>query len=324
MESAVIAVDLGGTHLRTAVCTADGRILFRAKTETEAHLGAEHVVRRMIGLIREAIQQNPTCCVRAIGIGAPGPLQPRTGIIIECPNLPGFEMYPLRDRITEATGLPTVVENDANAAAVGEHRYGAGRGFANLVYLTISTGIGGGIIIENEIYWGDSGYAGEVGHMTLEAHGPRCNCGNIGCLEALAAGPAIARNARAAIASGRPTRILDMTPDRNPDNITAHIVTDAAKAGDALAIELLAQAGFYIGVGIVNLLHILNPGRVVIGGGVSFAGNLLFGPIRQTVDARAPLAFRKGVDIVPAALGDDAGLLGAAALAFAAVESHER
>lgn len=324
MELTVIAVDLGGTHLRTAVCTADGRILFRAKTETEAHLGGEHVVRRMIRLIHEAIRQNPTCCVQAIGIGAPGPLQPRTGLIIDCPNLPGFEMYPLRDRITEATGLPAIVENDANAAAVGEHRYGAGRGFANMVYLTISTGIGGGIIIENNIYWGENGYAGEVGHMTLEAHGPRCNCGNIGCLEALAAGPAIARNARAAIASGRPTRILDLTPDRDPDKITAHIVTDAAKAGDALAIELLAQAGFYIGIGIVNLLHVLNPGRVVIGGGVSFAGDLLFGPIRQTVDARAPLAFRKDVDIVPAALGDDAGLLGAAALAFAAVESHAR
>ena len=316
MESAVIAVDLGGTHLRTAVCTADGRILFRAKTETQADRGAEHVVQRMIHLIGEAIRSNPTCRVQGIGIGAPGPLQPRTGVIIECPNLPGFEMYPLRDRIAQATGLPTIVENDANAAAVGEHRYGAGRGFANLVYLNISTGIGGGIIIENQLYWGENGYAGEIGHMTLEAHGPRCNCGNIGCLEVLAAGPAIARNARAAIASGRATRILDLTPGRDPEAITAHIVTDAAKMGDALAVELLAQAGFYIGVGIVNLLHILNPGRVVIGGGVSFAGDLLFGPIRQTVDERAPLAFRKGVDIVPAALGDDAGLLGAAALAF--------
>lgn len=324
MESAVIAVDLGGTHLRTAVCTADGRILSRTKIETEAQQGAEHVVARMIHLIREAIRQNPTCCVKAIGIGAPGPLQPRTGIVIECPNLPGFEMYPLRERITAAIGLPTILENDANAAAVGEHRYGAGRGFANMVYLTISTGIGGGIIIEDKIYWGDSGYAGEVGHMTLEAHGPRCNCGNIGCLEALAAGPAIARNARAAIAAGRPTRILDMTPGRDPENITAHIVTDAAKAGDALAVELLAQSGFYIGIGIVNLLHILNPGRVVIGGGVSFAGDLIFDPIRRTVEERAPLAFRKDVDIVPAALGDDAGLLGVAALAFDAVDPHER
>ncbi|MDH7489443.1 MAG: ROK family protein, partial [Anaerolineae bacterium] len=185
-------------------------------------------------------------------------------------------------------------------------------------------GIGGGIIIDDRMLVGARGFAAEVGHHTILADGPRCNCGNIGCLEALAAGPAIARNARAAIASGRPTGILDLTPDRDPDKITAHIVTDAARAGDALAIELLAQAGFYIGVGIVNLLHILNPGRVVIGGGVSFAGDLLFGPIRQTVDARAPLAFRKGVDIVPAALGDDAGLLGAAALAFSAVELHER
>lgn len=324
MEPTVIAVDLGGTHLRIAVCTADGHILYRAKTETEAHLGAEHVVARMIQLIGEAIRSNPDCCVQGIGIGAPGPLQPRTGVIIECPNLPGFDHYPLRDRITEATGLPTVVENDANAAAIGEHRFGAGRGFANIVYLTISTGIGGGIIVDNRLYWGEHGYAGEVGHMTLEAHGPRCNCGNIGCLEALAAGPAIARNARAVIAEGRPTRILDLTPGRDPQNITAHIVTDAAKAGDTLARELLAHAGFYIGVGIVNLLHILNPGRVVIGGGVSFAGDLLFVPIRQTVDERAPLAFRKGVDIVPAALGDDAGLLGVASLAFEAGEAHAR
>jgi len=324
MERVAVAVDLGGTHLRTAVCASDGRILFRAKTETEAQCGAEHVVRRMVALIHDAIRDIPRDLVAGIGVGAPGPLDPHTGVVIECPNLPGFENFPLRDRITEATGLLTVVENDANAAAVGEHRFGAGKGFANMVYLTISTGIGGGIIIEDHLYWGEKGFAGEIGHMTIEAHGPRCNCGNIGCLEALAAGPAIARNARAAIAAGRATSILEMTPGRAPEQITAHIVTDAARAGDALGVELLAQAGFYVGVGVVNLLHILNPGRVVIGGGVSFAGDLLFQPIRQTVNDRAPLVFRQDVEILPAALGDDAGLLGAAALAFSAAATHGR
>jgi glucokinase len=276
----------------------------------------------MVALIHEAILDLPRDRIVGIAIGAPGPLDPYTGVVIDCPNLPGFENFPLRDRIAIATGLPAIVENDANAAAVGEHRFGAGKGFAHMVYLTISTGIGGGIIANGRLYWGEKGFAGEVGHMTIEAHGPRCNCGNIGCLEALAAGPAIARNARAAIATGRDTRILEMTPERDPEQITAHIVTDAAIAGDALGVELLAQAGFHIGVGIVNLLHILNPGRVVIGGGVSFAGDLLFEPIRQTVAERAPLVFRQGVEIVPAALGDDAGLLGAAALAFAAAETH--
>jgi len=318
MERVAVAVDLGGTHLRTAVCTAQGRILSRTKTETEAHLGAEHVVARMADLIRNAVRDIPRESVLGVGIGAPGPLNPHTGIIINCPNLPGFEDYPLRDRIAGMVGLPTIVENDANAAAVGEHRFGAGKGFCHIVYLTISTGIGGGIIADNRLLWGNTGLAGEVGHMTLEANGPRCNCGNIGCLEVLAAGPAIARNAREAIGSGRATTILDMTPNRDPERISARIVTDAAKAGDALAAELLAHAGFYIGVGVVNLLHLFNPGRVIIGGGVSFAGDLLFEPIRRTVAERATPIFLKGVDIVPAALGDDAGLLGAASLVFTA------
>ena len=322
MERVAVAVDLGGTHLRTAVCASDGRILFRSKTRSEAERGAEHVVERMVVLVEKAIRSVPRESVLGIGIGAPGPLDPRTGIVIDCPNLPGFENYPLRDRIAHQTGIPTIVENDANAAAVGEHQFGAGKGFANMVYLTISTGIGGGIIADGHIYWGDRGVAGEIGHMIVEPHGPRCNCGNIGCLEAVAAGPAIARNARGAIAAGRASRILELTPGRDPEQITARIVTDAAKEGDPLGMELLAHAGFYIGIGVCNLLHILNPGRIVIGGGVSFAGDLLFGPIRKTVDERAPLVFRENVQIVPAALGDEAGLLGAAALVFSAAQTH--
>ncbi len=324
MERVVVAVDLGGTHLRTAVCTPQGEILSRAKIDTEAEKGADYIVRRMADLIEHAIRDIPRERVLGIGIGAPGPLDPRTGIVIETPNLIGFEDYPLRDRIAEITQIPTIVENDANAAAVGEHRFGAGQGFSHLVYLTISTGIGGGIIVDNRLLWGAQGLAGEVGHMTVEPHGPRCNCGNIGCLETLASGPAIARQAREAILAGRSTAILDTTPGHDPEEITARIVTEAAERGDLLAAELLARAGFYIGIGIVNLLHLLNPSRIIIGGGVSFAGDLLFDPIRRTVSERAPLVYRQDVDIVPAALGDDAGLVGMAAIVFSRGQSRDK
>lgn len=320
MDRLVVSVDLGGTHLRTAVCTASGEILSHTKTDTQAEQGSERVVQRMADLVQKTIAEYPSERILGVAIGAPGPLNPHTGVIIDTPNLPGFENFPLRERMSKMIGLPVLVENDANAAAVGEHHFGAGKAFAHMVYLTISTGIGGGIIIDNKLLWGAKGLAGEVGHMSLEPYGPRCSCGNIGCLEVLAAGPAIARNAREAIRDGRDTTILERVPGHDIEQITAQEVTEAAQAGDALARELLAQAGFYIGIGIVNLLHILNPGRVVIGGGVSFAGDLLFEPIRATVAERAPAAYREGVDIVPAGLGDNAGLLGAAALAFENLE----
>lgn len=316
MEQVVVAVDLGGTHLRTAVCTLQGSILARAKIETQVEKGADYIVRCIAELVERAIADTPRERILGIGIAAPGPLDPRTGIVIQTPNLIGFEDYPLRERLAELTGLPTVVENDANAAAVGEHRFGAGRGYSHLVYLTISTGIGGGIIVDNRLLWGSRGLAGEVGHMTVEPHGPRCNCGNIGCLETLASGPAIARHAREAVLAGQPTTLLDLTPGRDPDSITAQIVTEAAAGADTLALDILTRAGFYIGIGIVNLLHLLNPGRIVIGGGVSFAGDVLFKPIRETVSERAPAVYRQGVEIVPAALGDDAGLVGMAAIVF--------
>lgn len=324
MPAFYLTADIGGTQIRAALCDAVGHIYHRAQELTLAQEGRDAVIGRIQATLAAALADIPPSQVGGIGIVAPGPLDPVAGVIVFAPNLPGWNNVPLRRIMQEHFGIPTLLGNDANLAALGEHRFGAGRGVHHLIYLTVSTGIGGGIIIDDRMLVGARGFAAEVGHHTILADGLRCNCGNVGCLEALAAGPAIARNARAAIAEGRPTRILDLTPGRDPQNITAHIVTDAAKAGDALARELLAHAGFYIGVGIVNLLHILNPGRVVIGGGVSFAGDLLFVPIRQTVDERAPLAFRKGVDIVPAALGDDAGLLGVASLAFEAGEAHAR
>jgi len=206
------------------------------------------------------------------------------------------------------------VGNDANLAALAEQRFGAGQGVSDLIYITVSTGIGGGIIADNRLLLGAQGFAAEVGHQTIEAHGPRCKCGNIGCLEALAAGPAIARCARELVRTGIGTAIADLVGG-DLDKITAKVVNRAAQAGDPVAIELFRQAGFYIGVGIVNLLHLFNPSLIVIGGSVTKAGDLLFEPIRATVRERAMASYYwENTPIVPATLGDDVGLLGAVAL----------
>jgi glucokinase len=216
--------------------------------------------------------------------------------------------------LQETFGVPAFVGNDANLAALGEHRFGAGRGVNDLVYLTISTGIGGGVILDGRLFEGGGGLGGEVGHITVEAEGPPCLCGSRGCLEAVASGPAIARAVRAAIAAGRSSSLVDRVGG-DLSRITAREVSEAARDGDDLAREALRRAGFYIGVALVSLMYLLNPALFVIGGSVAKAGDLLFGPIHETVEDRAPEVYRRGVSIRPAALGDDVGLLGALALA---------
>lgn len=313
MKELIIGVDLGGTQIRAALADGEGRILRRASCLTLAEEGPEPVIGRIKDAIREAASSTDWAQVVGIGIGAPGPLNPWTGVIRQAPNLPGWRDVPLRDIIQEEFQVPTYLGNDANVAALAERRFGAGQGVDDLIYMTVSTGIGGGVIAEGRLLLGADGLAGEVGHMTLEAHGPRCNCGNIGCLEALASGTAIARDARQRIEEGAQTIIVDRVGG-DLSKVTAKLVSQAAQEGDELAIELIRRAGFYIGVGIVNLIHLFNPRLFVIGGGVSKAGDLLFDSIRATVRERAMPAMQREVRIVPAALGDDVGLLGAVAL----------
>jgi len=213
-------------------------------------------------------------------------------------------------------GLPVQVVNDANLAAVGEHRFGAGRGLRNIVYVTVSTGIGGGVIVNNQLLLGGRGFAGEIGHMTVDMRGERCACGNIGCLEWLASGTSIARQARQRLASG-----IHSTLERFPlQEITAAKVAEMAYGGDTLAEGLLRGAGVALGVGMVNLAHLFNPERIILGGGVSLnAGPILWDALQTTVRSRTMPSSRKGLDIVQAALGDDAGLLGGVALMTRAV-----
>jgi glucokinase len=306
----VVAVDLGGTLIRSALINERGKILARAQRATLAQEGPKAVIGRIEACIRDVARGT-----EVISIAAPGPLDPWKGIIHQAPNLPGWREVPLADIIHRTFKVPVHLNNDANLAALGEHRFGAGQGASDLIYITISTGIGGGIISQGRLLVGAKGLAGEVGHITLEPQGPPCGCGDRGHLEALASGPAIARRAVEEMEKGTETSITRLV-EGELSKVTAKVVAQAAQEGDPLANSIFKEAGFYIGLGVTNLLHILNPELVIIGGGVSKAGDLLFDPIRATVKERAIPSIKEGVKIVPAALGDDVGLLGAAAFAL--------
>jgi glucokinase len=313
----VLAVDIGGTKILTAVVAADGRVLARHRLDTPPR-GVEPVLAAVEAGARAALRGAGLALrdVTAAGVGAPGPLDPRAGIVFEPPNLPGWRNVPLADLLRGRLGLPVFVENDANAAAVGEWWVGAGRGAHDLIYLTVSTGIGGGIIIGDRLLQGASGTAGEVGHMTIDVDGPPCPCGrSTGCLEVLASGTAIARMAREALALPRPTALRGFAGG-DPAAIEARHVAEAAQAGDAVAAEIFERAATYLGVGVANLLNLCNPQRIVIGGGVSKAGALLFEPVRRVATARAFERPGRDAQILPAALGDDVGVVGAAAVAL--------
>jgi glucokinase len=311
MNDHIIAVDLGGTQVRAALCDTSGHILNRTSQPANAAEGPDAVFAR----IAASVRQVAVAGARAIGVSAPGPLDPWRGVILESPNLPGMIDFPMKARLEQEFHLPAFVGNDANLAALGEHRYGAGRGVSHMIYMTISTGIGGGIIADNKLFLGWRGLAGEVGHQTLDVHGPPCNCGGIGCLEVLAAGPAIARDAREAIRAGRDSAVRAAV-NGDLDEITTAVVVQAARAGDVLAREILERAGFYIGLGIVNLLHNFDTQLFVLGGGVAIhAWDFLYPQMVAALEKRAFPSMSKGVRVVQAQLGDDAGLLGAAALA---------
>ncbi len=315
-----VGIDLGGTKIFTGLVDGAGVVLAQDYRKTKARRGPEFVVERLIASAREVLAVGGVTAgeVRAVGIGAPGPVNPAAGMVIAPPNLPGWECIPLQSLVEEALGIPTSLENDANAAALGEHRFGAGRGSQHMLYITVSTGIGGGIILDGELYRGASGMAGEVGHMTVIADGPQCGCGNLGCLEAVASGTAIAREGRELMEHGKFAALTALT-DGDPELVTAKLVAEAAAQGDAKAQEIIRDAMRYLGIGVANLVNLLNPELVVVGGSLTKLGETLFGAVDQALKQRAfPLA-ANSVRVVPAELGDRAGLLGAAAVAMLAV-----
>lgn len=308
MDRAVLGLDIGGTKLAAGV-VADGRVLVRGETPTCADEGPDAVLARLLALARRVQAGAPGAEVDRLGVGCAGPLDRRAGLILSPPNLPGWDRFPLVARLAGALSLPVRLENDANAAALAEYRYGAGRGATSLVYLTVSTGIGGGIILDGRLWHGSADAAGEVGHMILLPDGPPCGCGNRGCWEALASGPAIARRARERLET-RASRL------RVIPAFTAADVARLAAAGDPVAVEVWDEAVGFLAQGIAALVTTLAPERVVLGGGVSRAGDLLFVPLRERVRRHVRLAPAERIPILPAALGADVGILGAAAIAL--------
>jgi glucokinase len=316
MEELIVGVDVGGTQIRAVLADRKRTVLRRVNTLTPAHEGAQQVTSRIIDCIEQVLQGIERKQVLGVGVATAGAVNPRTGIVAKASNIRGFENWPLRDLLVQGLQLPVYVGNDANLAALAEHRFGAGQGVDFLIYLTISTGIGAGVIENGKLLLGANGWAAELGHVIVDPHGPRCNCGNIGCLQALASGPAIARHAIELLQEGKPS-LLRARFEGDPTRITAKEVVEAAQQGDALALEVMQRAAFYLGIGMISFIHAFDPEMIIVGGGVSKAGELLFAPVRALIAERAIAASQRSVRIVPAALGDDVGLIGAIALVLA-------
>jgi glucokinase len=316
-QQPVLAVDLGGTKIIAAVVAPDGKVVSRHYCLTLAEKGRKTVIDRLLYALSESVAKaNLTNSELAgLGVAAAGIIDTERGIVTTSPNLPGWRNVPLKDIVAEMSGLATYLINDASAAALGEQRFGAGMGFDNIIYLTVSTGIGGGIIIGSELYSGADGCAGEVGHMTVEADGPQCHCGNFGCLEALASGWAVAKAAITRINNGEKSSIVELV-DGRLENITAETVAVAARRGDQLAADIVAEAAKYLCIGLANLVNIFNPELIVIGGGLSKMGDMLLKPARKVLEERAFQLPAQTVRIVRARLGSNAGIIGAAAYVF--------
>lgn len=304
---AFIGIDLGGTQLRVAVANDRGRIKTVVRHQTEAARGRQHVINRIVQAVAVALENDRTTPrqVHALGIGMPGPLDPKTGVVIRPVNLPGFRNTPLGQILTRRTGIRSYIHHDAHLAALGEYRRGAARGANDLIYMTVSTGIGAGFLLRGELYSGAHGIAGEVGHIVVQRDGPRCVCGNHGCVEAIASGTGITRAVREA-APDTPSSVLHRI-----ETPTAEDVTRAAKAGDELATSILENAGVYLGIALGTLINLFNPELIVLGGSVLKSGRPLLQPMRTSMIASSWKASRRGLRIVRPALGGDAGLIGA-------------
>ncbi|AYG69304.1 MULTISPECIES: ROK family protein [unclassified Rhizobium] len=312
MKKVALAFDLGGTELRAALVDDEGCLLSFSAVSTHAAGGPTAVIQQIELLAATVLAQTPDLSPIGIGIGAPGPLDPEAGIVIAAPTLVGWHEVPLADILSSRLQLPVRLENDANAAALGEWRYGAGRGAGSMVFVTVSTGIGGGVIADGRILHGRRGLAAEIGHMTITNEGERCFCGAIGCFEAVASGTALGRRATART---RPSDGSMLRQLSNDDEVTGRHVVEAARKGDAAALELLDIEARWLGIGFTNLLHLYSPDVLVMGGGISHGFDLLHDQIVATVRERAMPAYRD-VPIVAARLGRHAGLIGAASLIF--------
>ncbi|HSO19064.1 MAG TPA: ROK family protein [Desulfosarcina sp.] len=311
-DAVALGIDLGGTKILTAVGDGRGMLLSRDHRVTPSATGREAVFEAIHDSVRHSLDEASLRMeqVAAIGVGAPGPSNPQTGILHSSPNLPGWRDVPVQKLIEARYDRPTFLVNDANAAALAEYHFGAGRGSCCFLYVTVSTGIGGGIVVGGDLYTGNQGVAAEIGHMTISDPGPPCNCGNTGCWEAMGSGTALAKTARRRIAAGDSTSILDHAGG-DVRKVTARTVQQAAEAGDGLAVGLVAETAHIIGTGLANLINIFNPDVIALGGGLTRMGGMLLDPACEVARRRAFDPAVESVRIETAELGRNSGVLGA-------------
>jgi len=314
-----IGIDVGGTKIAAGLVDRSGKVLQRFTTRAHAQQLPEFVIATIEQAYHAVVQESGVAAseIEAVGLGFPGNTNSPAGLVLFSSNLPAWDHFPLRDIIAQRINMPVALENDANLAALGEHRFGAGRGTQNMCYVTFSTGYGIGIVINGQLYTGHIGSAGELGHAVIERNGPLCACGKRGCIMAYASGIGISRMVHEKLAAGATTLLRQLAP---PDNarIDAEIVAAAARQGDAVACEILQTAGYYAGVGLSLIVQILNPELIVIGGGLVHIGSLVWEPALAALHEHSQPELWDSVRVVPWQLGDDLGILGAAAKVFAA------
>lgn len=310
-QRTIVGVDLGGTKIAAGLLNEQGEMLCRSQMATAGLKSSEEVIAAIVDSIMEVSGNHP---ISGVGVASPGAVDSRGGVILHGTNLPGWSNIPLQAELESRLGVPVKLVNDANAAAWGEYVYGAGQGAENMVYVTLSTGIGSGLVLDGRLFLGSNSFAGELGHTVIDPHGALCGCGRNGCWETFASGTAIARLAREAMErSSSFSRMAELAASENVP-VSAKHVFQAVELDDAVACETLDYVIQYTGLGLMNIIHSYNPDCIVIGGGVSRAGAALFEPLRKKTDELVMQPYRSTYTIRPAQLKDDVGIIGAAAL----------
>lgn len=316
MSNYVIGIDLGGTNLKAGIVDRDGNIHHRLSIRTDNNADPQTISNQIFELIVKVgagLKPAPTNII-GVGLGSPGLVDKKGETILFSPNLPLWRNIPIKRMVSERFSVPCVLENDANAAAWGEKWVGAGKEADSLVMLTLGTGIGGGIIINNKLWRGVNNVAAEIGHMVIQMDGPKCSCGNYGCIEAYASATSMVRRFKESLKNGVPSSLKDA------GEITAKMINDAAFQGDKASLDVIKETGHYLGVALVNIMHVLNPEVIVLTGGMIGSGDLLMNPIKQVIKEKAFEASAKETKIVFSQLGNDAGIIGAAGCLLEALE----
>ncbi len=311
-DRVAIGVDLGGTTVKAGLVSPEGRILYQNKMDSQALGNRSSVIAQIEASIRDAMDHRGNAAVSGIGLGSPGVVD-ENGVVKAPPNFSDFDNVPLQSMLSKSFGLPVKVENDANAAAIAESKFGSGRAFPNFLFVIWGTGVGGGIILNRSIYRGPSGGAGEIGHICVDFEGPLCNCGSVGCVEAFIGQRYLSQRTAEKLQKRPSSKILELVGG-NPDKIEPVYISQAAKAGDSLAKEILTEAGMLLGVALGAVMNTLDLRVSIIGGGISAAGDVAMDAIKKSVQEHVLKPLRPDIQVLPAKLGNEAGILGAAGL----------